>query len=180
MAIFAERAGEETCWHPDCFCCSECGELLEDLLYYYSQGQLYCGRHFAAKMNIPRCSACDELIFSAEFTQAEERFWHVKHFCCWICDLPLAGHQYIGVEGMPHCLQCWQAQHGKTCLSCNLVIHPKVTNRGRGFLKEVLMGLLEDILHLNTLLFRTSACLWVIRTGTLDLSVSSAGCVATV
>ena len=129
VAIFAERAGEDTCWHPDCFSCWECGELLEDLLYYYSQGHLYCGRHFAAKMKIPRCSACDELIFSGEFTSAENRFWHLKHFCCWICDLPLAGHQYIGVEGMPHCLQCWQSQHGKTCLTCNTVIHPKVTIR---------------------------------------------------
>ena len=128
VAIFAERAGEDTCWHPDCFSCWECGELLEDLLYYYSQGHLYCGRHFAAKMKIPRCSACDELIFSGEFTSAENRFWHLKHFCCWICDLPLAGHQYIGVEGMPHCLQCWQSQHGKTCLTCSTVIHPKVTN----------------------------------------------------
>ena len=90
VAVFAERAGEDTCWHPDCFACCECGEILEDLLYYYrstdtafvvgfklcvsSQGKLYCGRHFAAKMNIPRCAACDELIFSVEFTAAEDRW----------------------------------------------------------------------------------------------------------
>ena len=37
VAIFAERAGQETCWHPTCFSCWECGEVLEDLLYYYSQ-----------------------------------------------------------------------------------------------------------------------------------------------
>ena len=41
----------------------------------FSQGKLYCGRHFAAKMNIPRCAACDELIFSVEFTAAEDRWW---------------------------------------------------------------------------------------------------------
>ena len=40
----------------------------------FSQGKLYCGRHFAAKMNIPRCAACDELIFSVEFTAAEGRW----------------------------------------------------------------------------------------------------------
>ena len=54
VAIFAERAGRDKCWHPACFSCSECGEVLEDLLYYYSYGQLFCGRHFASKMNIPR------------------------------------------------------------------------------------------------------------------------------
>ena len=76
VAIFAERAGQDKCWHPGCFACCECGEILEDLLYYYSYGQLFCGRHFAAKMNIPRCAACDELIFSVEYTAAEDRF-------CW-------------------------------------------------------------------------------------------------
>ena len=50
----------------------------------------------------------------------------MKHFCCWVCDLPLAGHQYIPVEGMPHCLACWQLHHGKTCAACQGVIHPQV------------------------------------------------------
>ena len=77
-------------------------------------------------MDIPRCAACDELIFSVEFTAAEERFWHLKHFCCWVCDTPLAGHKYIPVEGMPHCLDCWQSHHGKTCHTCHGVIHPQV------------------------------------------------------
>ena len=76
-------------------------------------------------MNIPRCEACDELIFSSEYTAAEDRFWHLKHFCCWVCDLPLAGHQYIPVDGVPHCLQCWQDRHGKTCSTCHLTIHPQ-------------------------------------------------------
>ncbi len=44
---------------------------------------------------------------------AEERFWHLKHFCCYECDSPLAGHKYIPVEGQPHCLSCWQSKHGK-------------------------------------------------------------------
>ena len=51
----------------------------------------------------------------------------MKHFCCWVCDLPLAGHEYIPVEGMPHCLSCWQLHHGKTCAACQGVIHPQVT-----------------------------------------------------
>lgn len=125
VAIFAERAGQDVCWHPDCFSCWECGEVLEDLLYYYTHGNLYCGRHFASKMKIPRCEACDELIFSTEYTAAEGKFWHVKHFCCWVCDLPLAGHQYIPVQGMPHCLQCWQSLHGKTCFTCHSLIEPR-------------------------------------------------------
>ena len=31
-----------------------------------------------------RCKACDELIFSTEYTGAEGGAWHLKHFCCWV------------------------------------------------------------------------------------------------
>jgi prickle len=125
IAVFAERAGRNKCWHPACFSCVKCGEMLEDLLYFFSDGELFCARDFASLMNIPRCAACDELIFSEEYTGAEDRFWHVKHFCCWLCDRALAGHKYIPVEGMPHCLACWQKQHGKTCFACKGVIDPQ-------------------------------------------------------
>ena len=42
--------------------------MLADLLYYYEAGKVYCARDYAAKANIPRCAACDELIFAAEYT----------------------------------------------------------------------------------------------------------------
>jgi hypothetical protein len=43
-------------------------ELLADLLYYYESGKVYCARDYAAKAKIPRCAACDELIFATEYT----------------------------------------------------------------------------------------------------------------
>merc|ERR1711915_920748 len=94
---------------------AKCGEMLEDLLYFYNKGQLFCARDFASLMNIPRCSACDELIFSREYTGAEDRFWHFKHFCCFLCDIPLAGHKYIPEAGMPHCLACWPSLWQSLC-----------------------------------------------------------------
>ena len=119
VAIFAERAAHGDCWHSTCFSCTQCGEMLEDLLYFYSSGQLYCGRDFAELMNIPRCSSCDELIFAEEYTKAEGRFWHVTHFCCWICDSPLAGKKYVpGTVGQPHCQDCWNKSFGKMCVAC--------------------------------------------------------------
>merc|ERR1712032_811291 len=122
---FAERAGQDRCWHPNCFRCSSCGDRLEDLLYFYSKGRLFCGRDFANLMKIPRCNACDELIFSTEYTGAEGGAYHLKHFCCWVCDAPLAGHKYIAEGGQPHCLPCWQHGHGKVCSSCSQVIDPQ-------------------------------------------------------
>jgi len=125
IAIFAERAGHNKCWHSNCFSCTQCGEMLEDLLYFYNNGKLFCGRDFANLMKIPRCSACDELIFCPQYTFAEDRFWHEDHFCCWICDVALAGHEYIPVDGQPHCLACWQERHGKVCSACGDCIHPQ-------------------------------------------------------
>ena len=36
-------------------------ETLADLIYFYVDEKLFCGRHYAENMNIPRCKACDEV-----------------------------------------------------------------------------------------------------------------------
>lgn len=88
-------------------------EMLADLIYFFADDDVFCGRHYAEKMEIPRCKACDELIFAPEYTSAEGASWHMDHFCCWLCDTPLAGHQYTPIEGQPHCLDCYQKKYGK-------------------------------------------------------------------
>lgn len=60
MAVFSSRAGPGLCWHPACFACSTCSELLVDLIYFYHDGKIHCGRHHAELLK-PRCSACDEV-----------------------------------------------------------------------------------------------------------------------
>lgn len=60
MVVFAARAGHSKCWHPHCFVCSMCEELLVDLIYFYQDGKILCGRHHAERMK-PRCCACDEV-----------------------------------------------------------------------------------------------------------------------
>lgn len=60
VVVHAWRAGKEACWHPRCFQCTTCNELLVDLVYFYQEGRVYCGRHHAELLK-PRCSACDEV-----------------------------------------------------------------------------------------------------------------------
>lgn len=60
MAVFASRASPGLSWHPACFACSTCSELLVDLIYFYHDGKIHCGRHHAELLK-PRCSACDEV-----------------------------------------------------------------------------------------------------------------------
>lgn len=121
VIVIAEKANNAS-WHPGCFVCSVCNELLVDLVYFYYKNKLYCGRDLAAFLGIPRCFACDELIFVREYTVAEGHDYHVKHFCCWDCDMPLAGQQYITENDRPLCLSCYQKSYAKTCAACNVVI----------------------------------------------------------
>ncbi|XP_076332296.1 uncharacterized protein LOC143237197 isoform X3 [Tachypleus tridentatus] len=117
ICVFASRAGPNTCWHPACFVCSVCGELLVDLIYFHRENKLYCGRHHAESLK-PRCAACDEIVFADECTEAEGRAWHMKHFCCFECDRQLGGQRYIMREGKPYCLHCFDAMFAEYCDTC--------------------------------------------------------------
>ncbi|XP_063070991.1 prickle-like protein 2b isoform X2 [Engraulis encrasicolus] len=117
IAVFASRAGHGVCWHPRCFVCSMCDELLVDLIYFYQDGKIYCGRHHAERLK-PRCSACDEIIFADECTEAEGRHWHMKHFCCFECETVLGGQRYIMKEGRPYCCGCFESLYAEYCDSC--------------------------------------------------------------
>ncbi|KAM9167008.1 LOW QUALITY PROTEIN: prickle planar cell polarity protein 3-like [Mergus octosetaceus] len=117
IAVFAARAGLGACWHPQCFQCSACRELLVDLIYFYQDGRVYCGRHHAETRR-PRCQACDEIIFAPQCTEAEGRHWHVHHFCCFECEAPLGGRRYVMRRGRPYCCRCYQARHAEYCDAC--------------------------------------------------------------
>ncbi|XP_042898366.1 protein prickle isoform X2 [Parasteatoda tepidariorum] len=117
MAVFASRAGPNSSWHPGCFTCSVCKELLVDLIYFFKDGKLYCGRHHAESLK-PRCAACDEIIFADECTEAEGRAWHMRHFCCFECDRQLGGERYVMRDGRPFCLHCFDATFAEYCDSC--------------------------------------------------------------
>uniref|UniRef100_A0A8C6ESM9 Prickle planar cell polarity protein 3 n=1 Tax=Marmota marmota marmota TaxID=9994 RepID=A0A8C6ESM9_MARMA len=117
IAVFASRAGLGACWHPQCFVCTTCRELLVDLIYFYHAGKVYCGRHHAERLR-PRCQACDEIIFSPECTEAEGRHWHMGHFCCFECEASLGGQRYVMRQSRPHCCACYEARHAEYCDGC--------------------------------------------------------------
>lgn len=117
MAVSASRMGPGVCWHPACFACSTCSELLVDLIYFYHEGKIHCGRHHAELLK-PRCSACDEIIFADECTEAEGRHWHMKHFSCFECETVLGGQRYIMKDGRPYCCGCFESLYAEYCEAC--------------------------------------------------------------
>ncbi|CAF0852384.1 unnamed protein product [Brachionus calyciflorus] len=123
IGIFAARAGSDACWHPGCFNCSCCNELLVDLIYFYnsSDDKVYCGRHHA-ELYKPRCPACDEIIFSDECTEAEGRSWHMTHFACFDCNELLGGQRYFMKSTKPYCCKCFEKIHVEFCATCGKAI----------------------------------------------------------
>ena len=60
LVVTAPKVGEGNYWHPACFVCTTCEELLVDLCYCHHNKQLYCERHYAQLIR-PRCPGCDEV-----------------------------------------------------------------------------------------------------------------------
>lgn len=77
--VFAQREGYSARWHPSCFVCSVCGLLLVDLVYFWTNQRLFCGRHYCESQR-PRCQGCDELIFTELFHRDNEgQTRHMEH-----------------------------------------------------------------------------------------------------
>ncbi|XP_055984964.1 LIM and cysteine-rich domains protein 1 [Sorex fumeus] len=103
--VYADRAGYGKQWHPACFVCVQCSEPLVDLIYFWKDGAPWCGRHYCQSLR-PRCSGCDEIIFSEDFQRVEDLAWHREHFLCEACEQPLGGRAYIVSHGRLLCPTC--------------------------------------------------------------------------
>lgn len=129
VCVVAERLGSDKAWHPRCFKCAKCKELLADLIYFTSDQQsVHCGRHYG-ELNIKRCAGCDELIFASTFTHAEGKDWHKEHFCCAKCDESLQDKPYNIHENAIYCSSCY-SKYAVLCHKCCKPIglkHKKVT-----------------------------------------------------
>ncbi|XP_067140319.1 prickle planar cell polarity protein 3-like isoform X2 [Centruroides vittatus] len=121
LVIIAPKFGEGVCWHPVCFICCICKELLVDLVYCLKDQKLYCERHYAEVFR-PRCAACDELIFARECVKAMQKDWHVTHFCCEKCDNSLSGQSFVIREEHPYCIQCYETEFSNICDGCGKII----------------------------------------------------------
>ncbi|XP_030850860.1 prickle planar cell polarity protein 3-B-like [Strongylocentrotus purpuratus] len=119
IGIFVDKMEEEACcWHPFCFTCNTCEELLVDTGYFFRDGQIHCERHYAESI-MPRCASCDELIFTGEYVRAMDENFHSGHFCCQQCDKALSGQSYILKEEKPFCVACYDDNFANECAECN-------------------------------------------------------------
>ena len=119
LSVMATRAwpADAMRFHPGCFTCSTCDELLVDLTYCVFRGKVFCARHYSENLK-KRCGACDELIFGGEFTKALNKSWHTDHFCCWHCDSVLTGQRFVLTDDHPCCFPCYEQNFTHECQEC--------------------------------------------------------------
>ncbi|XP_020647076.2 LIM and cysteine-rich domains protein 1 isoform X1 [Pogona vitticeps] len=108
--VYADRASYDHQWHPACFVCCKCSEPLVDLIYFWKNGSIWCGRHYCESIR-PRCAACDEIIFSEDYQQVEGLTWHKQHFTCLECEALLTGKPFILDAANLLCTTCSKNKH---------------------------------------------------------------------
>lgn len=101
----------EQSWHPACFSCNHCGELLEHVAFYEHQGKAYCHFDYHELFSL-RCFHCRTPIVDERFIKIEDeelvsaksssnptdadskgatvpvRYYHDLHFFCANCGDP--------------------------------------------------------------------------------------------
>ncbi|KAF8183156.1 hypothetical protein BJ912DRAFT_976824 [Pholiota molesta] len=79
-------------FHPSCFKCTVCNELLEHVSSYEHEGRPYC--HLDYHENFaPRCYSCKTAIIEEQFISLDDpalgkRAYHTQHFFCSECGDP--------------------------------------------------------------------------------------------
>ncbi|KAG8991424.1 hypothetical protein FRB90_001351 [Tulasnella sp. 427] len=82
-------------WHPGCFKCSECDELLEHVSSYEHKGRPYCHLDYH-DLFAPKCFHCKTAIADERFITVNDpgldggstRYYHELHFFCAECGDP--------------------------------------------------------------------------------------------
>ncbi|KAI0792352.1 hypothetical protein C8Q75DRAFT_714347 [Abortiporus biennis] len=119
-------------WHPGCFRCCVCDELLENLSSYEHEGRPYCHLDYHEQF-APRCYHCqttivDEIFITLDDPELGKRTYHEQHFFCAECGDPFLppsssnkSRKDVGFtvyKGHPYCEACHVRLRMPKCQRC--------------------------------------------------------------
>lgn len=102
-------------WHPDCFRCPACGELIGSGSFLHKGGKPYHPDCYHQKF-APRCAGCGQVI-SGLSIRAMRKHWHPHHFVCAHCGKPIAG-RFFAHAGKAYCEPHYQLLFAEKCTRC--------------------------------------------------------------
>ncbi|KAI0301646.1 hypothetical protein B0F90DRAFT_1628503 [Multifurca ochricompacta] len=139
-------------WHPGCFRCSDCDDLLEYVSSYERDGKPYCHFDYHERF-APRCYHCktpivDERFITLDDPELGKRTYHEQHFFCSECGDPFlapsidrqnapggGGVTFKGdgefenddvgftvYKGYPYCEACHVRLRSPRCKKCKKII----------------------------------------------------------
>jgi hypothetical protein len=81
-------------------------------------------------------AGCDEMILQREQVYECGKPFHVRHFCCTICDANLTQLETFVPRGRkPYCFPCFGQHFADKCIACHLPINPMPGSGGKVSLK---------------------------------------------
>ncbi|KAL3078212.1 hypothetical protein niasHS_012099 [Heterodera schachtii] len=95
-----------THWHPECFCCQECGQPFHCVSLFDHSGRLLCEMCLHTRVG-SICARC-RLPISGRCVSAMSQKFHPEHFTCSYCTGQLDKHTFKESAGRPFCLRCYQ------------------------------------------------------------------------
>ncbi|KAL1410120.1 hypothetical protein Q8F55_004123 [Vanrija albida] len=129
-------------WHPGCFKCGVCSELLEHVSAYEHDGKPYCHLDYHDRF-AHRCHHCKTPIVDPRFITLDDdvlgqRFYHELHFFCSECGDPFLDpskssapgtefaprqddgetSDFVIHKGHPYCERCHLRLHKPKCKGC--------------------------------------------------------------
>ncbi|KAH6917953.1 LIM domain-containing protein [Coprinopsis sp. MPI-PUGE-AT-0042] len=129
-------------WHPQCFRCNVCQELLEHVSSYEHEGKPYCHLDYH-EMFASKCYSCKTSIIEEQFISLDDpalgkRTYHMAHFFCSECgdpfltpsmarsanggELALSGdgdfEGFTVYKGYPYCEPCHVRLRLPKCKKC--------------------------------------------------------------
>ncbi|KAF7635734.1 hypothetical protein Mgra_00004826, partial [Meloidogyne graminicola] len=113
-------------WHPDHFCCVQCGDPLGHRNFFERQGKAYCENDFHDLFS-PRCYYCNGSIKQRCVT-ALGRNYHIDHFICADCGCPIKDEGFHERSNSAYCNKCFYRQYAPKCQGCKQPIINKFIN----------------------------------------------------
>ncbi|KAK0444935.1 uncharacterized protein EV420DRAFT_1277255 [Desarmillaria tabescens] len=118
-------------WHPECFKCTICSELLEHVSSYERDGKMYCHLDFYETF-APKCSHCHTPIIEEHFISLDDsalggkRTYHAQHFFCAECGLggersfsaDTQTSEFMVYRGYAYCEACHVRLRMPKCSRC--------------------------------------------------------------
>ncbi|ODM89592.1 Paxillin, partial [Orchesella cincta] len=107
-------------WHPEHFCCTECGIQLDPNNFWEKEGFPYCENDFH-KLFSPKCAGCRQPI-KTKYIIAMGQHWHPEHFCCHQCGKQLHENEFYEKDGKAYCVDDFLNLFAPKCKKCRTPI----------------------------------------------------------